>query len=106
MSKDANGRETNIEQLWADLDSANECISALTGGKNGCSIILESHQCAIVLNGDGSISAAYMPKTGGGFGGNDDIATKGELIMALFATLAHPASEEMLNGLIADMMES
>jgi hypothetical protein len=41
-----------------------------------------------------------MPKTH-----DSDIATKGELMMALFATLAHPDSEEMLNELITDMME-
>lgn len=100
MSKDMNGRETNIEQLWCDLDDANNRIKELTKRGDDCNIILEPHQCAIVLNGDGSISAAYMPKTG-----DDDIATKGELIMALFATLVHPSSEEMLNELITDMME-
>lgn len=69
MSKDMNGRETNIEQLWCDLDDANARIKELTKKSEDCTIVLEPHQCAIVLNGDGSISAAYMPKTG-----DDDIA--------------------------------
>jgi hypothetical protein len=100
MSKSANGRETNIEQLWCDLDDANARIKELTKKGEDCTIVLEPHQTALVLNGDGSISAAYMPKTD-----DDNIATKGELMMALFATLAHPASEDMLNELITDMME-
>lgn len=100
MSKNANGRETNIEQLWCDLDDANARIKELSKKSDDCTIVLESHQCAIVLNGNGTISAAYMPKTR-----DSDIATRGELMMALFATLAHPASEDMLNELITDMME-